>query len=82
MPSHLLSRLHDYHNHQPNHNEDEEESDGHMHSGSKVFPIGQQHDRGINGHHSENLFTKELDDHRIVTLGESVITVLQVMKHQ
>ena len=65
-------RMHDSENHLPYPSKDEKiyGDDGHIHSGSKVFPEGQQHDRGINGHHSENLFTKELLDHPGVNIGK------------
>ena len=65
-------RMHDSENHLPYPSKDEKiyGDDGHIHSGSKVFPEGQKHDRGINGHHSENLFTKELLDHPGVNIGK------------
>lgn len=58
-------RLHDSKAHLPDHKLTHDlNGDGHIHSGDIEFPVGEQNDRGINGHHTENLFTKEL-------LGES-----------
>lgn len=69
----ICCRLHDYKAHLPDPKLTHDlNGDGHIHFNDIEFPIGEQNDRGINGHHTENLFTKELLDKMDEYHGTSV----------